>query len=404
MGGDEPSDMLEALKAAAPVLSGDRSADTLRLLSSGAVDLEHVSVICLEPIRQRLGPRWERKRETIWTHVLAFMKRFFGPADLILQLDSLNVLIAQPEISPAAGRSRAVQAAAELMTFFLGDASASTVDVRLVASVDDGGVACAKMTAQQLEPLLLAAGADVAGPARSGAFPVLTPLGRKLRVRVDLRRVWSLKGSPRLVGYYGHTTVIDAAAGEALDERGRAALLPSELCALDVELLREALQLRAAAPSLFGGLVLPVSYITIANSQTRYELLKAVRELPASSRRSFAWEIVDLDAGIPSGKLAEVVAMIRNHCRGVICRLPLTPENAEKAAAAGATLSVGPPELDYTEHQLLKQEKKVAAVVQRSRVLNLHGIPQPLAPVAGFIGVTHCTFEAKREAPARDPF
>jgi len=60
------------------------------------------------------------------------------------------------------------------------------------------------------------------------------------------------------------------------------------------------------------------------------------------SRRSFAWEIVDLSPGIPAGKLADVVAMIKNHCRGVVCRLPITPENAEKAAAAGATLLAAP--------------------------------------------------------------
>ncbi|OJU10832.1 MAG: hypothetical protein BGN86_05435 [Caulobacterales bacterium 68-7] len=398
MGGDEPSDMLEMLMAAAPVLSGDRTADTLQLLSSGAIDLSRVNVISLNPIRQRLGSRWDRKQDTVWTHVLAYLKRFFGPADLVLQLDALNVLIAQPEVSIAVGRSRSVQAAAELMTFFLGDASASTIDVRLVDSADAAGVALSPMTAQQLEPLLLAAGADVAGPARSGAFPVLTPLGRKLSVRIDLRRLWCLKGGPRLVGYYAHTTIIDDATEEPLTDRQREALLPSELCALDKELLREALQLRAAAPQLFGGLVLPVSYITIANSQTRYELLQAVRDLPAMSRRSFAWEIVDLSPGIPAGKLADVVAMIKNHCRGVVCRLPITPENAEKVAAAGATLSAGPPELPYTEHQLLKLEKKIEAALPRVRVINMHGIPQALAPVTGFIGVTHCTFAQKADA------
>lgn len=115
------------------------------------------------------------------------------------------------------------------------------------------------------------------------------------------------------------------------------------------------------------------------------------KSLPANQRRGFIWELVDLEPGIPIGRLAELVPFASSSCRGVICRLELSKASVEKVGKMNAPVSVGPPADPYTTYDLLKQE---AGILKALRVLPsvlLHDVPLSLAPVGGLAGATHCT-------------
>ena len=372
-----------------PVSTGDLVDDVLALLAARGVDAS-TNLICLSPIKERLAARWPQKREQVWTHVEAFLKRQLRSEDMVIRIDELNVLVVQPGREPLSAQTTCVRASAELMRFFIGECTPRSVQVRIVDGVDEGGLIARDIDGARLESMLLASGPDISGPVRSRSFPLLTRLGRSLSVELDLKPMWMLKGGARVIGHYAEAKLLDE-DGRQLHPEHCERLQPGDLAEVDITVLRDALALRAASPKLFGGLIIPLAYPTLANSSTRYQLLQAVQALPAAEKRSFGWEITGLQTGIPSSRLSELVGMANAQSRGVICRMEPTLTNAEKIRAAGATLSITPSDHEpFSELALFRLESQLSAAAHLVKAVLAHGVPQHLLPVAGFAGVTHC--------------
>lgn len=70
------------------------------------------------------------------------------------------------------------------------------------------------------------------------------------------------------------------------------------------------------------GLHVPLPLGALAYSGPRYRILHVLRDLPEPVRRYLLLELVDLPAGFPQGRMAELVAMLAPHVRGVIARAP----------------------------------------------------------------------------------
>lgn len=372
--------------------AGNALEEVLAILAMNSIPAGVANLISLAPIKSRLGERWLRKREQVWAHVEAFLNRQLRTEDMVVRLDDLNLLVVQPGRDPLAAQITCVRASSELMKFFIGDASTQSVDVRIVERVDESGVVTRAIEPDRLKAMVLATGPDLSGPARESALPLLTRLGRKLEVRVALDPLWSLAGGPRVIGHYSRVGLSDADTGEPLSVEARRRLQSGDLVEVDICVLQGSLALRAASPSLFGSLILPVSYSTLANSSTRYQLMQVVQRLAPAERRSFGWEIVGLETGVPAGRLSELVGMARAQTRGVICQLEPSLANAEKVRAAGATLSIAPPDqIPFTERGLVRLGSHSALVFQAVKAVMAHEVPQGLLPLASSAGVTHCT-------------
>jgi hypothetical protein len=277
------------------------------------------------------------------------------------------------------------------MRFFVGEEETAAASVKVVDAVEDGHVYTTPLPRGQVQAMLLAGAAETGRPARVRSTPVLTRLGRSVSVTVSLEPLLVLRPAPRTVGHQVRVTLSDGADGCALTAAERSELQPSELADIDVAVLTNALAARAASPKLMGSLIVPVSHRALSNSSSRYYILQEVQRLTASARNSFGWEIVDLEGGVPAGRLAEIVAIAKSHCRGVICRLDISAATAAKVGAAGATLSIPPPELPYLELALSRLERRIEVALRSIRALMLHDIPADLLPVAALIGATHCT-------------
>ena len=361
------------------------------LRAAGLVDQGRVNLINIGPVIERMGDRWERKRENIWLHVETFLRRQFRPVDVVVRVDDANFLVAQPGREPLLAQTRCANAAADLMKFFLGDTSPHFIRLKVVEAIEDDQMVVAPVPLHRLETMLHARDPTVGLPARVKTTPILTRLGRSVSLTVSLERLLCLHPSPRLIGHQVKVELLDGVTGAPLTAAERARLQPGELADIDVGALKTAIAMRAASPRLTGGLIVPISYLTLTNSSTRYQVLDEVQRMAPGDARSFGWEIVDLEHGVPSGRLAEMVAIARSRSRGVVCRLCVHPMLAAKVHAAGATLSAGPPHGGYTELDLFRLEAPLAAALKTVRTVMLHDVPAEMLPIAAFVGFTHAT-------------
>jgi hypothetical protein len=156
--------------------------------------------------------------------------------------------------------------------------------------------------------------------------------------------------------------------------------------------LADALELQAMSPTLLGSVVVPISYYSLANTSARYRLLRFAKSLSLAKRRGFIWELVDLEPGVPVGRLTELAPFATSSCRGLIYRIDLSKSAVEKAGKTNTPLSVGPPAAGVqTIYDILKLEAGIALAKRAVPSVLLHDIPRELVPVAGLAGATHCT-------------
>ncbi|WP_197422541.1 MULTISPECIES: hypothetical protein [unclassified Phenylobacterium] len=389
-GAATPSGTLE------PILQPDAAAQLERLGVSELIRQGSVQLIGLAPIQARLGDRWARRAPQVWTHFATVLRKQLPPHDFVLQIDDLHFLIAQTQERGAAAQAICLRLAGELMAFFLGTASDEDIHVKMVTAAGNGHLTCepldvrAARGAQALPPPLAPARAE--SPLKRTSFPLLTRQGRRLKVIVSLEPMWVLQDRPRAVGHYARTTLQDETTEREVGATARNRLLPGELLDIDVAVLTEALSLRAASPRSSGGLLVPISYTAISNSNARYRLLHAIESFSATDRGSFAWELMDLEEGLPASRLAEMVALIRPWCRGVVCRVGASRHAAEQLRSAGTTASVASGGLPFGSRSLRQLEPFLTALRRTVPAVLLHDVPPHLSNAAGASGASHATF------------
>jgi hypothetical protein len=393
-----------------PVMRPDAIAQLERVGINDLVLQGSVQVIGLQPIRARLGDRWPKKREHVWAHFEAVLRRQLPPHDLVVRVDDVHFLIAQTQERGASAQAICLRLAGELMQFFLGSASDSDIDVRNVTSADVDGLVCEPIDIGlfRAEYAQVAAAAPALSSPSSPQikrkrFAVPTRLGRDLAIDLSLEPMWDLQNGLRMVGHYARTITHDRGAEQEISTARRAELQPADHLDLDLAALTEAIALRTRSPRSAGGLLVPVSYKVISNSSSRYALIHAVRALEPVARNSFAWELIDLEAGIPSDRLAEIVALLRPHCRGVVCRLPLTLNTAEQLRRAATTGSLMPEAGQPLTHKSLRRLATPLGTVRRViPAFLLHQVPEDLLAEAIRTGASHCTLTSSNDGIAHD--
>jgi hypothetical protein len=363
-----------------------------------------VQVIGLEPIRNRLGDRWPKKCEHIWAHFEAVLLRQLPPHDLVVRVDDLHFLIAQTQERGTSAQAICLRLAGELMQFFLGSASDSDIDVQSVISAEGDALVCEPIDVGRFRADYAPIATEPAmsrpppAPIKRKRFAVPTRLGRDLSIALSLEPMWDLQNGLRVVGHYARTIIHDGNTDREISAARRAELQPADHLDVDLAALTEAIALRAGSPRSAGGLLVPVSYKAVSNSSSRYALIHGVKGLEPTARNSFAWELIDLEAGIPPDRLAEIVTLLRPHSRGVVCRLPLTSATAEQLRRAGTTRSLRPEAgQPFTEKSLRQLAAPLAAVRRVIPAFLLHEVAEDLLAEAIRIGASHCTLNSSRE-------
>jgi hypothetical protein len=364
---------------------------TLRGLAAvGSLSSQNLNLISLEAIRSSFGPRWPGKRDIIWNQVERFLRHQFRGDDLVMRLDEVTALVAQPSCSRLAAQTRCAQVAQDLLQFFLGAEAVGDVGVQMVEQVNDEGVIARPLPLPQVRAALMGRDPSVWAREAVGPLPRLVRQGRDLEVVAALAPLLALHSVKADVGYAVESQAIDKSTGRPLTRGERLNLLSSDMTGIDLKVLHAALAKRQQLPHAAAPMVAPVSQTTLTNSTLRYALFQAVAQLTPAERQSFIWEIIDLEPGAPQGRIGELVAMARPLCRGVMCNTTLTRANAEKLKQAGATLSVSLTS-KVTEASLLALGPALSTALRLIPAVVVHGVPARLLPVAAFVGATHCT-------------
>jgi hypothetical protein len=360
------------------------------LAAMGPLSSQNLNLISLEAIRSSFGPRWPGKRDIVWNQVERFLRHQFRGDDLVMRLDEVTALIAQPNSSKFAAQTRCAQVAHDLVQFFLGDDAAGGVGVQTVEEVTAEGVVGRPLPASQMRAALMSRDPSVWAREDAGPLPRLVRQGRDLEVVAELAPLLALHAAKADVGYAVEALAIDKSTGRALTRDERLKLLSSDMTGLDLKVLRAAFAKRQQLAHPAAPMVVPVSQTTLTNSTLRYALFHAVGQLTPAERQSFIWEIVDLEPGAPQGRLVDLVAMARPMCRGAICNTTLTRANAEKLKQAGATLSISVTP-DVSETSLLALGPSLSTALRLIPAVMVHSVPARLLSVAAFVGATHCT-------------
>jgi hypothetical protein len=346
-------------------------------------------VVDIGLIRERLGDRWPHRKEQVWDQVERVFRRLLGGSALIERNDETSFLVSQVGLSALQSQITCIRATSELMRFFIGAATPANVRISNVLGWSDGELLCAPLNERQLRSVMDSAAAGKG--TRSTSIPIQTKLGRSLSVDLALTPLLRLRPDPMKIGHFARTSIFDADTEEPLDHQQRAELQPGDLVDLDCKILADTLELQAMSPKLTGSVVIPISYYSLANTSARYQLLQFVKSLPLAKRRNFLWELVDLEPGVPVGRLADLIQFVAKSCRGVICRLDLSKSAAETAGKMHTPLSVGPPDMPYTDYDLVKQESDILAALRYAPSVLLHDVPQAFTLAASVAGATHCT-------------
>jgi hypothetical protein len=308
----------------------------VRLGEAGLIERGCVVLLGLDAIRDRLGARWDDRRDRVWEAVHAHVSRRLGPHDLCVQVSDTDLAVAA-----IAGKDYAqllaVKCLQELLIFFLGSYRPDDMRVSRVAWIDEQEIGVTYIDA----PAGLVADTP-APPAPSDKAPLADVMrewsclsfnfgggAQNLDASLVLETLLAFKpGAPATpIGLRIHNSATDRATGRRINPYALSNLTLAEQIAIDRSTLDFTHQVLELDPGI---LVVPISFEVASSSRGR-ALLSSWFSAHAEAATRVVVELVRVDAGTPSGRLTEAAASLHTRVRRVMVR-------AEPSKAMLATL------------------------------------------------------------------
>jgi hypothetical protein len=298
------------LAAAQPIL---QIAASPALIERGCVQ-----VIGLEEIRDEIGERWEKRKETVWAHLEGLLSQKLGPTDFYVQIDDTSFLVSMPTAQEQEAQIFCLRVAHDLHGSLLGRFDTEKLRIARVSSVQGGDIQTVAVTGEALNMLAGRDGLQNPGPdlaqMQSGRIgPRITP------VRFEHRFLPVWDAQKEAITTYRGVSTLEQAPAECLDNRAKFEL------ALAISRIDDAarrLTSHLAAEERFI-MWLPLSYDVLSSAVGRMEIAGICRNLSSDLRPYLIFEICDLPLGVPQSRLSELVGSLRPFCRGVAAQFPL---------------------------------------------------------------------------------
>lgn len=301
-------------------------------------------LVSLVPVKEALGPRWEARRTQIYDLVERYFRKHLSPEDLWEQAGETHVLVATPGKSPMLAQALCYRAIKEVLTYFLGEVRAGDLNVSLVTHLSAGQVEVRRYSVAELEK------ADAESeprppppepPASSlsnlTSWPLQTSDGQNLRVSFAVEPVLDLRAWA-MAGHRIESRIMNLQTGVELSAAQRRNLLPRDFEQIDMAALERGMS------RLAGGdvpdkpkLIIQLSFASLSNGRARAALLDRAKRMQDVLRHAAICELVDIEPGLPEGRLSEITSLIRNFFRGVWVQV--TPQRSLLDAASGARTS-----------------------------------------------------------------
>ncbi|MGZ9100309.1 MAG: hypothetical protein ACXW3O_11445 [Brevundimonas sp.] len=374
-----------------------------RFQASGMLEEGRINLIGLDAIADRLGDRWEGRREQIYQHVERTLSKHLESGGFFQRVSPTDYLVVQPELGKFGGQASCMLYMRDLLAHFLGGAAPEAVDVLEVTSLSGGRIFAAEidaayaLDAARTEPRVLPPEPDCLPQAWN---PFVAADGRTLRVSCTLEPVFELKGFSQ-IGFRIARRVLSMPEGVELNAQDLRNLTTADVERVDLATIARGVsrlraeQGNAKQPTLF----LPVSYTTLASQRGRAPLIARFKDATAGVEKGLVCEICDIE-GVPGSALAAVTVLIKPFSLLVVGKLreapARTPEHLRDVRLQGIAFEAGQHPLDQQEF-IAWAERAVANAKRLTRSVIIHGLsgPEYLA-LAGLAGASHASLSARR--------
>ena len=307
--------------------SGDARQALDQLKGSPVVREGRVCLIGLDAIRLRMGPRWPGRRETVYAYAQQTLRRELGVHAFALRISEIDFLVAQPTVDRLAGQAHCLNCLRDILDHFLGEAVLGDLIVHEVMGIGDGEIDALKLDVGRPPPQTSSAPAPSA-PKTDRWAPFAAQDGRTLRASGALEPVFQLRTFGR-IGYRLTRRVLVSPNDRALSLEEQRQLSSAEIEKVDFATLARGLNRlehetdTERQPSL----ILPVSYVTLANQRGRNTLGDLLRAAQEAVQRGLICEVCDIE-GVPPSALVAAISRIRPFSLFVVGRLAAPPNGS----------------------------------------------------------------------------
>lgn len=393
-----PDDTTQRLALPAPVLH--------RLAGTDLVARGSVNVISVKAIRAWAGDWWGQKRGDVWTYVERKLADHLDRQDMRARISDSEFLIAMNNDQGLAAQATSARILEDVLSHILGSVDTNDIGISSVIGLDKGEAICRRIDAatilaararrdSQRSPVRRAV--EPADESRRTPVAFTTASGAALRVDFTLEHVVSLRRNVT-TAIRIEPVVTHLGSGRQATGRAVSRLPDRDIAFIDEATLKyAALFARGAQGHNVPDLILPASFRTLGTQRGR-DLLTGTPGLSlALLRGGVMIELVDVTRGTPSGRLLEVVGLLKALTRGVIARVP--PEKdalrgLKDARLAGVTLDasdlVGPAEKIAAEIMNFGRDAKGVAPMTSLQGLRAEGY----FAAAETAGLTHAALRA----------
>ncbi|MDO9587929.1 MAG: hypothetical protein Q7J13_08325 [Brevundimonas sp.] len=380
-----------------------------RFQSSGMLEEGRVNLIGLDAIAERLGDRWDGRKEQIYDHVERTLARHLEGGGFFQRVSPTDYLLVQPALGKFGAQVSCLQYLRDLMTHFLGGDAPEAIDVLEVTSLSGGRIFAAEidrahaLEAARTEPPPVPPETDALS---SSSNPFVAADGRTLRVSCHLEQVFELKTFAH-IGFRIVRRVLHMPGEIELNAQELRNLTTADIEKVDLATIARGIsrlrseQGNSKQPTLF----LPVSYTTLSSQRGRGPLIARFKEATQGVEKGLICEINDIE-GVPGSALAAVTVLIKPFCVIVVGKLReapgRSPEDLRGVRLQGVAFEAGQHPLEPADFSLWA-ERAVAHARRVTRSVVIHGLSGPeYLGLAGLAGATHASLAARR-APTPAP-
>ena len=370
------------LAAAQPIL---QIAASPALIERGCVQ-----VIGLEEIRDEIGERWEKHKETVWAHLQGLLSQKLGPTDFYVQIDDTSFLVSMPTAQEQEAQIFCLRVAHDLHGSLLGHCDTEKLRIARVVSVKDGAVQTAMVTGDVLNTLAKRAGLEASAPEASLHKPdkIEHPFMPPAKFQHEYLPMWDAQ--KEAVTTYRCVSRLE----QHTETPGCRAKFELPRAISRIDEATRCLTAHLAAGERFM-MWIPLPYDVMSSAVGRMEIAGICRGLSSDLRPYLIFEICDLPQGVPQSRLSELVGSLRPFCRGVAAQVPLRTANYSAylgtgLQAIGLSVAGGVPTEIGNEirrlSQAVKKQKMLTFVqdvprselLQAARALGIHLLSSPL--------------------------
>ena len=353
-----------------------------------AIAAGSVNILSVEAIRDASGERWARKREQVEDFVERRFAQVSQPGDIIVVLNDTEFITVQPSAPRVAALSRSAKVLKDTLAFFLGNPAREDLRLFQVMEFVNGTFALEPASAAMVDQIfeeeaasLPGLSAETAAGWEIGPAPpsddlqwrvarrvrLVSPPDLDLDLAISTEPTWNV-GARVVASFLLAPALFVAATGLPPRRALTAELSPNMAGEAALATLAYAVELITAQRAVVA-LHAPVALGALTYSASRFRILKALREIPATVRRLLIAEITDVPEGLPQSRFAEVVSMLAPHCRAVLARAPSETTDVRswrRVGLSGATVDCG--HLDASDRQAHARLARFAARAAESRL------------------------------------